>query len=301
VIRSAAKRFLAMAVAGAMMWSPLAAAVIHLKDGSRVRGTVVSATARQVQIHTEDGTRNVPADNILRIDYAEEVEPGPPPGAPESRRYIREDDAEDLVQLFSFDLGLASPLSRVDTTSTGGTPARNGGTGLRLGVEYLYYVNKRLGVGLDFHYFHRSALDDSGFIPNGHTRISGDTIAPILVAKYSLTGRGAARPYVLAGAGVNHTSMIIDTQPFGGFRWSDTNTAETRRLVDDSRWGPAARAAVGVDFKATSPSIFSFEVGWTGIFNERYDGTPSGVDLGVDGVTGLLNTLTIALRWGWRF
>jgi hypothetical protein len=289
------------------------AAVVHLKDGSQLRGTVVSATARDVQLHTEHGVLKIDAEKILRIDYAETGAPSvapaatPPPAetppVPSHDRasYNVQVDPGPMNQSFWFDLGMISPLSRLDPAGTGGIPARNGGTGFRLGGDYLYSLSPQLATGLGFHYFHRGTVDDFGLIPTGQATITGDTIMPLALLKYTFTRRGAARPFVLAGLGANHTSTEVDAQPLEGFAWSDTGTWENRRLVDDSKWGLASRAAVGIDFHHADLSVIGFQIGWMGIHNRRYQGTLAGKDLGLDSVKGDLNALDVSLRWGWKF
>jgi hypothetical protein len=121
------------------------------------------------------------------------------------------------------------------------------------------------------------------------------------VLKYSMIDHGWVRPYLLAGVGFNRTSTFIEAQPQPGFQWNDTESDETRTLVNESHWGIAETARVGIDFIQFSPSFFSFEIGWTGISNGSYGATQSGKDLGLNSVTGNLSYLNIAGRWGWRF
>lgn len=287
---------------------PAAAAVVYLKDGSQVRGTIVSATARDVQLHTDSGTLRIDTEKISRIDYAETAAPTgsvePPdaelPPTPAGRRGPSEALGEP-AQTFWFDFGLASPMSRLGPSSTGGTSARNGATGIRFGGEYLRAMSPQVDAGLSLHYFHRSAIDDYGLVPYGHSVISGDTLMPLAVVKYTLSKRGLARPYLLAGLGANYTSTVVDAEPVDGFSWSDTGTWEPRRLVDDSKWGLASRLALGIDFYHGDPTLVGLEIGWLGVHNDRYAGTPAGRDLGLDSVKGGLNALSVSIKWGLRF
>ena len=44
-------------------WTTTAqAAIVYLTDGSRVEGTIVGATARDVQVHTAEGTLTISAE-----------------------------------------------------------------------------------------------------------------------------------------------------------------------------------------------------------------------------------------------
>jgi hypothetical protein len=94
---------------------------------------------------------------------------------------------------------------------------------------------------------------------------------------------------------------VIEATPNVGFGWTDTDSAETRTLVDDSRWGFASTVRMGVDFALADPSVFSLELGWTRLANPSYQATRAGQDLGLNSVTGNQDALAFAARWGWRF
>jgi len=96
--------------------APAAAAVVYLKDGSQVRGTIVSATARTVRLHTVNGDLNIQAADIRRVDYAEDepqvVPTASGPADPieprhEGRRRVNPDDDSSGRQLFSIGFGVA--------------------------------------------------------------------------------------------------------------------------------------------------------------------------------------------------
>src|SRR5689334_3018076 len=57
------------AAALALSAASVDAATIYLKDGSQLKGTVVGATARDVDLYTQDGTLHISTDRILRVDY----------------------------------------------------------------------------------------------------------------------------------------------------------------------------------------------------------------------------------------
>lgn len=288
--------------------TPSSAAIIYLKDGSRVRGTVVSATARDLRVHTDNGTLTIDVEKISRVDYTETAAPeGGPPSEPSTPvRRARMDAAperarEDLRQMFSINLGFANPLSRVDFSSTGGGTGDNGDTGFVLGTQYHYFTSPRLGVGMNLEYVNRSRNSSQSLLPSANTDVHGSSLLLLGTLRYSLSTRGTVRPYLLAGLGTNRTSTIAEATPNAGFAWSDTSTNETRTLVDDSRWGLATTARFGLDFMLADPASFSLEFGWTGISNSDYTATVAGKDLGLEKVKGDLDLLTVAARWGWRF
>ncbi len=321
-----------------VLWAPFAhAATVYLKDGSLIKGTIVSATAQDIQVNTEDGLIKIKAERILRVNYTDDTsqspspqtsqtsqtpqaappppepvsaepseEPAPPVRYARHRRYVRRsepvpDEPENTNQIFSLNFGFASPLSRVDFSSTGGGSDNNGNTGIVIGGQYLYQTTSRLAWGMNLEYMNRGLSDSQSLLPSANTDVSGDSLVIMPVVKFSLVDRGGIRPYVLAGIGTNRTSTFIEAQPQQGFAWNDTNTDETRTLVNDSRWGLATTARVGIDFMSFNPSFFSLEIGWTGISNGSYGATQAGQALGLNSVTGNLSLLNIAGRWGWKF
>ena len=303
--------------------SNIYASTIYLKDGSLIKGTVVGATAQDVQVNTADGVLRISADRVLRIDYSDNatpnapettppINPAPPAPAPQptARRLRRAPPREPIEPLaepegthqeFSLEFGAASPLSRVSFASAGGGTDDNGNSGLLLGAQYLYRTNPRLAFGLNIESMNRGSSDSHGLLPQSDTQISGNSFLLMPVLKYTIVDRGWTRPYFLAGIGVNRTSTLIDARPNFGFLWSDTLTDETRTLVDDSHWGLATTARLGIDFLQFNPSFFSFEIGWTGISNGSYSATPAGQSVGLNNVTGNLSYLTVGGKWGWRF
>jgi opacity protein-like surface antigen len=309
--------FIAVAVFAAL---PASAATVYLKDGSQISGTIVSATAQDVRLHTLNGDVTLQSDQIRSVDYAgnepqvvptatqapQPVAAEPPERVAVPQRYRREPMVERTDvgandQLFSLGFGFATPLSRLSLSSTGGGSDDNGDTGILLGFQYHYFLSPRLAAGMDLEFLSRSRTGSENLLPNSETDVYGNTSLLLATLRYSLTTHGPVRPYILAGLGGNRTSTIVEAAPNPGFSWSDTDSAETRTLVDTSRWGLAETARVGLDFTLADPAIFSLEFGWTGISNSEYPATHAGQDLGLDHVTGNLSVFTLAARWGWRF
>jgi opacity protein-like surface antigen len=170
-----------------------------------------------------------------------------------------------------------------------------------LSGRYLFGLNRRWSTGMDTEFFNRSRTGSQSLLPESNTDVFGHSLLLLPMLKFSLVDHGYARPYLLGGIGANHTSTVIEASPNPGFGWSDTDTAETRTLVDDSHWGLASTARFGVDFSMMDPSVFSLEFGWTHLANSTYPATPAGQVLGLDSVNGNQNVLVIAARWGWRF
>jgi opacity protein-like surface antigen len=286
------------------------AAVVYLRDGSQVRGTIVSATAGEIEVYTQSGTQSISTDRISRIDYADEapaVVPPPPspesvPPPPQAQRWnLREPVFEDTRNSLTLGLGLAAPLSHIDFSGAGGGKGDNGGTGAAFGLQYLYNTSSRWALGMNVEFLDRSSANSQGLVPNADTAVFGDTFLLQALARYSFIDHGPVRPFLLAGAGANRTSETIDAAPVPGFSWSDTNTDETRRLLDQDKWGFASTARIGLDFHGAAPTFFTLEMGWTGIFNGNYTATPAGQDIGLTTVSGRLDLFTLTGRFGWRF
>jgi opacity protein-like surface antigen len=287
------------------------AATLYLRDQTTVEGTIVSATARDMQVNTAKGLVTIDTDRISRIDYTAQesarVEPmgaaDPPVRAEEPliRPYRLVNAEQNFRQNFSFGLGAMVPLSRVDFTSTGGGTDANGGSGILFSGRYLYNLTPRLSIGPDVGLAHRAATGSQSLLPESNTDVFGNTFLLMGTAKLSLVNEGPVRPYLLGGLGANRTSTIVEATPNPGFGWSDTNTTETRTLADQSRWGLATHLAFGLDFPFFDATFFGLEVGWTYLDNPHYDATRAGQDVGLTSVTGIQHMLTIAARWGWRF
>jgi opacity protein-like surface antigen len=272
-------------------------AVVVLKDGGQVSGTVVSATARDVTIQTGSGVRTIPAETISRIEYSE-GESAYDPGRMAAPAPVRDDV---LWHELTANFGVGVPLDRIDFGSLGGGRATNGDAGPRIGFEYLMPIDRRLSAGPGFDWYRRSSNVTLGAVPSAVTEISGDSLLFMAWAKYSTRPGRDIRPYARIGAGAHRTTTAVDAVPQEGFAWADTQTFETRRLVDDEAWGLALAAAFGVDFAYNEAAFVGLELGWLGLQGEAHRPAPAGQALGMQGGRSALDSLTIGMRWGMRF
>lgn len=296
-MRTAPVAFLFILLAAA----PAGAAVVRLKDGARIEGTVVSATDREIVIRTAAGPRRVDAALVRSVEYETETAPAAaprPPAAPGKEPWRSEDR-----NIVSFAFGLAAPLDDVDFASIGGGRANDGDLGPLLGVRYLRSFSSRFAAGLDLDYLHRSATDSPNLLPLANASVFGDNLLMLAVGRWHLLDSGSARPYLLGGAGASRSWTRIEAAPIPGFAWTDTNTDETRRLVDDEAWAFAAAARLGVDFnwEFADPAVFSVEAGWTALESRTYGATRAGRDLGLSSVSSRLDLFTLAARWSLRW
>ncbi|MDP3543791.1 MAG: hypothetical protein Q8T11_15090 [Elusimicrobiota bacterium] len=294
------RAFLGLLALLASSSAPADAAVVRLKDGARIEGTVLSATARELVIQTPAGPRRIDAGLVRSVEYDAEAA-APAPSYPSPLR--REPWRSGTDHLFSFGFGLAAPLSDVDFSAIGGGRANDGDIGPLFGVRYLRSVTPRFAAGVDFDYLHRSATNSPGLLPLADASVIGDNLLFMGVARWHMIGHGSARPYLLAGAGLSRSWTRIEAAPIPGFAWTDTNTDEVRRLVDDAAWAFAGTARLGLDFSwdFADPALFSLEAGWTALQRRTYAATRSGRDLGLDSVSSRLNLFTFAARWSWRW
>lgn len=203
-------------------------------------------------------------------------------------------------RLVSVAVGLAQPVSRVRLGVAGGGSADNGDLGVQLGVQYVQFLTKRLGAGLSVDYVNRGATFSTRLYPSADAAVAGDAWVVLGLLRWTLLDRGPARPFVLVGAGGAWNKTTVDVRPSS---WPDTATHETRRLVDDSAWVPAASARVGLDLRpaAAAPGVVTVEAGWTGLGSAGYAAAPRGEARGVSGAAGPLHVLTFSARYGWRF
>lgn len=213
----------------------------------------------------------------------------PLPGVPPERR-----------RLVSIAVGLAQPVSRVHLGVPGGGSADNGDLGAHFGAQYVHFVSPCLGAGLDVDYVSRGGTLSTRLYPSADARVAGDSWVMLGVLRWTLRDRGTARPFVLVGAGGAWNKTTVDVRPSS---WPDTANHETRRLVDDSAWVPAASARLGLDLRpdGAAPGFVTLEAGWTGLGSAGYAATPRGEARGVSGASGTLHILTFTARYGWRF
>lgn len=203
-------------------------------------------------------------------------------------------------RLVSLGLGMIVPVSKVNFHSIGGGSADNGDPGVQFGGQYVYFLTPRLGAGLNVDYFDRGGTLSTRLYPSADASVAGETWLLLGILRYTLADSGMARPFILIGAGAGWNKTMIDVRPSV---WADTGTHETRRLIDDSAWTPAASVRLGLDIAVDDlmAGIVTLEAGWTGLASARYAGTPRGEARGLSNVSGSLSIMSFAARDGWRF
>ncbi|MCR4294152.1 MAG: hypothetical protein NUW21_01355 [Elusimicrobia bacterium] len=283
--------------------APAEAAIVLLKDGARIEGTVISATPKELVIQTPGGPRRIDASLVRSVEYEAGTAPAAPPAPAYPAAPRKEPWRSGTDHLFSFGFGLAAPLSDVDFGAIGGGKANDGDIGPLFGVRYLRSLSSRFAAGVDFDYLHRSATNSPGLLPLADASVSGDNLLFMGIARWHVIDHGSARPYLLGGVGASRSWTRIEAAPIPGFAWTDTNTDEVRRLVDDAAWAFAGTARLGIDFSwdFADPALFSLEAGWTALQRRTYGAARSGRDLGLESVSTRLNLFTFAGRWSRRW
>jgi len=200
----------------------------------------------------------------------------------------------------SLGLGFAAPFGHVDFRPIGGGSADNGDLGVLFSAQYLHALSPRLGAGLEIDHVDRAGTISARLLPGATSSVGGDAWLALGVLRYSPAARGTARPFALVGAGGAWNTTTVDAWEGA---WPDNGARETRRLIDDGAFVPAAslRAGVDLDLAAFRPGALTLEAGWTWLGSARYAATPAGQKLGVSGVSGPVNVLSFVARYGWKF
>lgn len=312
------KTFIALTLLLSLGLGAAEAATVYLRDGGRLQGTIVKSDAQGVQLNTGTMTVTISADRIDHIDYAQsapapapEAVPAPAPSAPPSayppppRRRIyrvRPISYEEGPNEISLDIGASVPISNISFSGAGGGSDHNGDAGVLAGIQWIHYLDSQLGIGADFHYLGRSWSDSQNLIANAETNVAGGSAVFMGVMKFRIVPDGPVRPYLLGGIGVHNTSETVDVTPnFGTTGWPGTNSFETRRLYDATSTGLASTVKFGLDFPSFPPAFVGFDLGWTGLFNGKYNPTTAGSNFGLGTLSGTLNIFTVGAHAGWRF
>lgn len=231
-------------------------------------------------------------------------------------------------QEVNLEIGAAQPISDIAVNSMGDGKGRDGAPGVESGLQYFYDpASPKFGVGFDLDYLQRMPWDSHNLIPNASSDVSGQSYVILAAIKYRLDTEviSAGTPYVEAGVGAGLNSTVITAQPEPySTGWVNTGTYESRELVDDSRWVPAASVKFGMDFQISARASLGAEVGWTGLADADYDSTAAGKAAGIGcpttgfasmlgcsgssghqysiiNASGPLNLLTIGLHWNYKF
>jgi opacity protein-like surface antigen len=287
---------------------PLWADTVHLKDGTSVQGSIIGAGTERIEVNTINGSMLIPRERITAIEIAPSeitptAPPMPPAAAPPPDFFPRKPAASQEApgfgpgaDILSLQFGLAIPISQVSFSPIGGGNALNGDVGAILGLQYLHQLGRRLGLGLEFEYADRSTNETFGLFPSGVAYVSGDSLIFMGEGRWDLRDHGSVRPYVLGGLGAHRTTETIDARPFPGSFWATTFPFDTRQLIDDDLWGLASCVRFGVDFPMDHNASVGFDLSWLRLGAGTFHATPQGQAVGLTGVSGALDIISLAAR-----
>jgi hypothetical protein len=283
---------------------PLWADTIRLKDGASVEGTITGAASDHIELSTSNGTMIIPRERITGIDLtpASSAKPfaAPPPPELMSSPLPGYEEAPGFgpgADILSLQFGLAIPFSQVSFSSIGGGNALNGDVGGVVGLQYLHQFGRRLDLGAEFEYADRSDNQTFGLFPSGAADISGDSLIFMGEGRWNLREHGTVRPYLLGGLGAHRTTETIDARPYPGTYWANTPTFETRQLIDDDVWGFASCLRFGLDFPFDDRAGVGVELSWLRLAGGTYHATAQGQALGLTGVSGAVDIISLAARF----
>ncbi len=172
-----------------------------------------------------------------------------------------------------------------------------------LGGQYIYYVTAQPAIGLGIDISHNFLGDHSerGIFPNLDSNSHFRPTTFLAMAKLAYP-KGALRPYVFAGVGVHNTHFLLELTP-NGATWSDTGTAETRKIMDGSASAAAVAYGVGADwFPAARDHFFlGLELRGNYLASADYGVTAQGRAAGFTNANGDLSYSNLFLRAGLKF
>ncbi len=154
------------------------------------------------------------------------------------------------TQEADLNLGIADPLTSYNANN-GAITNSIGSVGLGIGADYVYYVNKWIGLGGDFMYDAYGSQSLSG----GQTS-QPDEMTGLGIAKFQIRPDSNLRPYGLVGLGWGNLS--------------DTVSGGTLSAVSN---GFAYALGGGVDYDITKNIVAGAELRWTNLtVNNNFNG-----------------------------
>ncbi len=257
---------------------------IYMKDGSRFKGSIQSATADYLGINVDGRTLQISKESIRAIDY----------GSDWDGKSMREGEF-----IFKVGLGGAFPLQAQGFTQL----AR---TGTASEIEGLFQLDKHVGLGLrleDSLYtvaYPQGAFSNGlgngsngpgGGLKTGYTGQSNvDVSALVLELRYVVLPEKRLSPFAVVGAGIDAYSERLVTTPkpnSGG--WGDDGSYDPR-VYEDNSSGLAAEVGGGVQYLISRHYLAEVAARW------HYD-TVDSTKFGFSGA----QSVTLLAALGFRF
>jgi opacity protein-like surface antigen len=152
--------------------------------------------------------------------------------------------------------GGAFPLS--DLEIEGGGSEKIGESGGAIGVQLMVPIDEQISVGFDFLNQAFGEKKSDSLIPTARTTYQFSSRTFLAGVRYTMK-KEKWHPFLFGGLGVGYLSGTADLEPAAGYIWSDTGTAEKRKILDDSGAAAAVALAFGADYAVTPRFSFGAE------------------------------------------
>lgn len=170
-------------------------------------------------------------------------------------------DLEDFYSSASFDLGMAVPLTSLES-GYGSIPL--GKASPSVGAGYLYQTESPFAFGGRISYVDFGRAEKSSGKPSAPLNLVGSSTQLLLQAlgRWEFQRDKPLSPYLITGLGISQFKGVIRGKPGKGFIWPDTLTNEDRDLIRDSITGFAISFGVGLDFAMGERFQGAFDLMW---------------------------------------
>lgn len=164
------------------------------------------------------------------------------------------------AEIFQFKLGMNNPTSKLDGN------VKDGNTGLYTEADVLFPITHQLAVGVGGLYAGRSKIESNELVPGGTTSFDAFTLGLLAVGKMKFDLSDSVIPYLNGGVGISESHANLDMRPQPGYYWVDTNTTESRTLINEGKSSPIYTIGGGLNFRLNKKNSLLFEVGyiWSG-------------------------------------
>jgi hypothetical protein len=149
----------------------------------------------------------------------------------------------------------------------------SGGTG---GAQLMAPVAAWASVGFDYLYSDLGEKNDGSFIAP-FAGIDYHLKAQTFLAMARLEAPSSEEKvhgFVFGGLGVHRTSATGHITPLAGYVWADTNTSESRELLNDSTTNLAAALGLGMDVDITKAISVGVEGRWQYLKDAKFETSP---------------------------
>ena len=272
------------------------AETVLLKDGSVLRGTIKKADAEGVEIETQDGTLQIKKERIEKIDYTGSQSAAViiPPITPV--QIWQPDPILERHNEISFHLGGFTPSARLRIDGEDDIAS----SGIVYGGRYLRQTSPHSAFGVGIEKIDPVMHNSETLINHAFTTSRFESLTFMGLAKLSTTGN--FRAYAMGGLGFHSTTLTIDALPSPGFGWSDTNTTESRNLVNSTKTAAISMLQIGIDADIGETFSSGLELAYYHLGASIYDASPAAQkQFGLTGINQAFSGASFAGHFSARF